>query len=275
MGGMSGELLLINVGNSRVRMAAVVNGALQPGRALAVGTPAELLDACAAAARALTGSPQREPAVVMASVNDPVADPLAEALAGLTTTSGRRCGLVRVPRGLGVPIVHHLPEPVTVGVDRLLAALAAFERSGQACAVIDAGTAITVDLVDDQGVFRGGVIAPGLRVMLASLHEHTAALPRIEPEEPGPDGVPPPAPGLTTAQAMQRGCVAACRGLVRQVVEHYAELCGRYPRVIATGGDAPRLFAGDDLIEHIVPDLVLMGLHSTYTARRPGAGATT
>jgi len=133
--------------------------------------------------------------------------------------------------------------------------------------VIDAGTAITVDFVDDRGCFQGGCIAPGLGLMLASLHEHTAALPLIERHEGEIPDVGAGPLGKTTAGAMVHGCLAAIRGMAHGLIDQYAELNNAYPRVVATGGDAPRLFENDELVEAIVPDLVLMGLQATWESR--------
>jgi type III pantothenate kinase len=122
--------------------------------------------------------------------------------------------------------------------------------------VIDAGTAITVDFVDGAGVFHGGAIAPGAQMMLDALAQRTAALPALTASDPASDG--PYA--KTTPDAMQTGVVAAARGLVRVMLDRYAEAYGAYPVVIATGGDAERLFASDELVESVVPHLVLRGI---------------
>jgi type III pantothenate kinase len=117
---------------------------------------------------------------------------------------------------------------------------------------------VTVDFVDGQGVFQGGAIAPGLNLMLRALHEHTAALPSVKYERPD-DGM---TFGKDTRGAMLLGVHAAVTGLVRALCERYSEFFGAYPQIIATGGDARALFEGDDLVEHIVPDLTLLGIEA-------------
>lgn len=164
--------------------------------------------------------------------------------------------VLRVGRDLPIDIRHSLDDPSTLGQDRLLNALAAFGRAKQACVVIDAGTAVTVDFIDGEGVFHGGVIAPGVRLMLASLHEHTDALPELPYETPDPARGPF---GKDTAHAMRLGVRAAVVGLVRHATEQFAIHYEAYPQVIATGGDAG-LFEGEGLVEHIVPDLQLLGI---------------
>ena len=156
-----------------------------------------------------------------------------------------------------MPIVNALDDDSTVGQDRLLNALGAFALVNQACVVADIGTAVTVDFVDGHGVFQGGVIAPGPRLMLSSLHQRTAALPALDLAAPDPArGVF----GKDTHHAMQLGVQRAVRGLVHECLERYSEAYGAYPRIIATGGDAQNVLAGDELIEQFVPDLQLIGV---------------
>jgi type III pantothenate kinase len=167
---------------------------------------------------------------------------------------------------LPIPIDHTLDDVQTVGHDRLLDALGAYSRAQSACVVIDAGTAITVDFVDGEGTFHGGAIAPGVKMMFEALHEKTSALPLVTP---GPDVMPPaqaeaPPFGKSTRPAIALGVLSAARGLVHLLIDRYAEYYEAYPRVIATGGDAALLFENDPLVEHIVPDLTLMGMLEAY-----------
>ncbi len=190
--------------------------------------------------------------VVVASVNNPVADRLCAALDEDVSVE-----LFRLGSDLPIPISTSLDDDSTVGHDRLINAIGAFSQGKQACIVIDAGTAITVDFVDGEGAFQGGVIAPGTQMMLKALHAHTAALPRLEFSPPDPARGPF---GKDTAHAMQLGVQSMVRGLARLMIEKYSEAYGAYPRVIATGGDATALFEHDELVEHIVPDLQLIGI---------------
>ncbi len=261
------DAVLVSVGNTRTRVAALAEGKLQPSRV------ADNTDTCALAGLvAEVGAGGGKP-VVVASVNDPVAGELIGVL-GQKLPGGE--GGVRITRVVApgakrtgsevsmfdVPIRHALLPPVTVGVDRLLAAMGAHARSGEACVVIDAGTAITVDFVDSWGVFQGGCIAPGLTMSLRALHEQTAALPLVDRATLVAQAAATDPLGRTTADALALGCLASARGLVHRLIDQYAAVNSSYPRVIATGGDAPLLFEHDDLVEHIVPDLVLIGLQA-------------
>jgi type III pantothenate kinase len=179
-------------------------------------------------------------------------------LTRFTAGDGRAAGQVRIP------IAVELVGPVTTGVDRLLNALAAFSRSGgQPCVVIDAGTAVTVDFIDRHGVFQGGVIAPGVSMMLGAMHTGTSALPAVASPRSRED-VPAGPLGKNTVDAMTLGALNAVRGLAHVQIDAFAETAGRYPRVVATGGDAPILFENDPLVEHIVPDLPLMGMLAAW-----------
>lgn len=258
------ELVLVSIGNSRTRIARCrpwegEHGAIEPSRVMDNAEPKLLATAVLEAA----GMGTADAGVLVASVNAPVAERVTADLAGHGPVVVR---LAIEGRGMKIPIQHVLPAPVTVGADRLLAALGAFARSGEACVVIDAGTAVTVDFVDSFGVFQGGVIAPGLAMQLRALHEGTSALPAVEPPRPGHGGLPTGVLGVTTKDAMMLGCARSVQGLVRLMIDKSAELHGSYPRVIATGGDAPLLFEHDDLVEHIVPDLVLVGMMAAWQA---------
>ncbi len=139
-------------------------------------------------------------------------------------------------RELRIPIEITLPEPDQVGTDRLLLALGARERFGAPCVVVCAGTAVTMDLVDEAGRFAGGAIGPGFALAARALHEGTALLPLVEPGEAGP------VPGRNTEQAIRLGVRAFCAGGVARVVEQYGriESMAAAP-VICTGTDAPLL----------------------------------
>lgn len=249
-------LLLISVGNTRTRFARTDGAELQPSVSAPNADLPRLLDDLASAAASDTGL-----RAVLASVNDPLADQIESRLTKGETKRAQGA-VIRLGRDLPIPVEHALEAPITVGQDRMLNALGAFTRSEQACIVIDAGTAVTVDFVDGAGVFQGGAIAPGVQMMLRAMHEHTAALPAVDLS---PALLPPataPPFGRTTQQAMVLGAVSAVRGLAHHLIDRYAEFYEAYPRVVATGGDAVLLFDNDPLVEAIIPDLTLVGMLS-------------
>jgi type III pantothenate kinase len=246
-------LLAITVGNTRTRFGLFRGSDL-------VEPVSMLNDDVDALVRAILRTAEGEHGVpmVIASVNHPLADRLETAL-----EDSQPGDVYRVGRDLAVPVTHTLDDATTVGQDRLLCAFGAWSRAKQACVVIDAGTAITVDFIDGEGTFHGGVIAPGIRMMLASLHGGTAALPSLDFTTPDPDRGPF---GKDTRHAMLLGVQCAAQGLVHLVIERYAEHYEAYPQIVATGGDAAALFENDPIIEHVVPDLQLVGVLETCRA---------
>ena len=191
--------------------------------------------------------------IAVASVNENVSNRLADMLIEKSNFD-----IARVGQDIPV-LIPQATEPSTkTGIDRLLNALAAHTVLAQACVVVDAGTAITADFVDGEGTFQGGAIAAGLGMMLWSLHDGTATLPRIERTQ-SPNALEQPF-GKSTEHAMILGSIASARGMVHFLTERYAEAYGAFPLVIATGGDADLLFAQDDRIDRVVPDLTLRGI---------------
>ncbi len=245
------SLVAVSVGNTRTRLGVFDGGQLEHSSAIA---NTDLEDAARTIAElAMVTSPGGvNRLVVLASVNNPVADQLIKTIGDRVP----RDRMFRLGSDLPIPLQTALDDASTVGHDRLLAALGAFSRAKQACVVIDAGTAITVDFIDGAGVFQGGAIAPGLNMMLQALHEHTAALPTLSYAPPALARGPL---GKDTAHAMTLGARAALVGMARYLIDSYADYYGAYPQIVATGGDAP-VFEDDPLVEHIVPDLVLLGI---------------
>jgi type III pantothenate kinase len=166
-----------------------------------------------------------------------------------------------VGRDMDLPMETAVEEPAKVGTDRICAAVAAFDRVGLACVVVDCGSAITTDCVDDKGVFRGGAILPGLTMSAKALSEGTALLPQVKLENPTWVF------GCNTSQAIVGGVVCGARGAMRYFIESYATQLGSWPTVFATGGDAELICSDpsvDDLVQAVVPDLILRGVAMAY-----------
>lgn len=159
-----------------------------------------------------------------------------------------------VGQDIPLPIPVAVREPGLLGVDRVCSAAAAFERTQHACTVIDFGTAITVDLVDDEGTFVGGAILPGPTLQARSLARDTAALPEVEVVAPQ-DAI-----GRDTVEAIRSGIHYGIPGAVRGIVEQYATQLNQWPQVVATGGELESLLERCDFIDTPVPDLTLLGV---------------
>ncbi len=147
-----------------------------------------------------------------------------------------------------------IDNPDEVGADRLLNSLAAHQAYGGPLVVIDFGTATTFDVVDKDGAYLGGIIAPGINLSIEALHKAAARLPRIG------IGRPQAVIGRSTVPAMQSGVYWGYVGLIEGLVARIQGEYGDPLKVIATGGLAPLLAEGTTAIETIDPDLTLDGL---------------
>jgi len=152
--------------------------------------------------------------------------------------------------------------PGEVGADRLLNALAAHQAYKGPLVVIDFGTATTFDVVDRDGAYLGGIIAPGINLSIEALHKAAARLPRIG------IGRPQAVIGRSTVSAMQSGVYWGYVGLIEGLVVRIQAEYGDILKVIATGGLAPLLAEGTNVISRIDPDLTLDGLR-LLAARNP------
>ena len=244
-------LIAVAVGNTRTRVGVFHHADLNES----VSLDNDDLGAISTHVSELVGrqDPELDPIVVISSVRPSVSGPLTESIKGGVP-------VYEVGKDLPIHINHTLDEEgaKTVGQDRLLNAIGAFSRTGQATVVVDVGTAVTVDFVDGEGTFCGGAIAPGLSMMLNALANNTEQLPRTQ-YAPLPEGE---AFGTSTPAAISLGVSASIQGLVRALTERYALAYGGYPQIVATGGDVGLLEA-DEVIEHFVPDLQLIGIQVT------------
>lgn len=132
-------------------------------------------------------------------------------------------------------LVTDVDEPDCIGVDRLLASLAATSRTPAKCTAvaISVGTAMTVDFVEPSGTHVGGVIVPGPEMMARSLHQYTAKLPHISIDP----ALPTECWGTNTEGAIQIGIANAILGAADQLVWDWASRASQPPWVFATGGD--------------------------------------
>jgi type III pantothenate kinase len=140
-----------------------------------------------------------------------------------------------------LPMALAVNEPDAVGIDRVFGAIAARSMvpPNTAAITVDVGTAVTVNLIDPDGVFQGGGIFPGPALMARSLHEHTAKLPLVDVSQPGS-----PPPGKTTAHAIRAGIYLAVGGGVGQLTRVFADHCSMKPYLFLTGGGASLLAGG-------------------------------
>jgi len=179
----------------------------------------------------------------------------------LLTFSRRYCRTEPVivgEKGVDLGTRALVDRPEEVGADRLVNTVAAHDRYRGPLIVVDFGTATTLDAVDAEGNYIGGVIAPGINLSLTALHMAAAKLPsvRISRTER--------VIGKDTVSCMQSGIYWGYIGLVEGLVARIRAEFGAPMRTIATGGLAPLFEGGTDSIEQVDPDLVLWGLRLIY-----------
>lgn len=233
--------LLVDMGNTRLKWAVLHDGELVAGRALVNQrmTRHELLE--------VWNLPTPPEHLVIACVS---ATPLLELVRTVAVERWPAIEIIQVKakaRAFGVHNAYQQPEKL--GVDRWLALVAARNLYHGPICIVDCGTAITVDLIDAEGIHQGGLISPGLTLMKKSLAEGTEALQFHETSHVA---------GLAnfTEAAIYNGTLAAAAGLIEHVLARQSNAI----QVILTGGDAGVIAAQLAVKPVIDADLVLRGL---------------
>jgi type III pantothenate kinase len=139
----------------------------------------------------------------------------------------------------------------------LLNGVAASHRlpAGGAAVLVDAGSAVTVDWLDESGAFAGGAILPGLGLMARALHEYTALLPLVQVAHPNP-----PVPGTSTLAAIEAGVFWAVAGGIQALLTQLAAHARDTPQIFVTGGDGPLLAKALNRDVHLWPNMTLEGI---------------
>lgn len=245
------HLLLVSIGNTRIAIAPWIDNQ----RGTAKHFPVSSMDTAVAEMQATWKAfpAQAKRTVLAGSVNPPALEALRAGCREHEITP-----LLVIGDDVEPPFAIDVDEPEKVGTDRLCAAAAAFDHMKCACVVADFGTAVTIDLVGDDGAFLGGTILPGMALSARALHEHTAQLPLVEV------GHPTETLGKNTVSAIRNGIFAMMAGALREITERYATDIGKWPPLIVTGGDAEAIAGACDFVDRVVPDLGLDGLVLAY-----------
>jgi type III pantothenate kinase len=156
----------------------------------------------------------------------------------------------------GMPV--HYDNPAEVGADRIVNSVAAFEKYGGPCIVVDFGTATTFDAVSPKGEYLGGVITPGIGISADALFEHTARLPRVDIRKP------PRVLATNTVNSLQSGLYYGYLGLIDGILERLMAELGSDVKVVATGGLASLMGGGSKYIREVDDLLTLEGLRIIY-----------
>jgi type III pantothenate kinase len=212
----------------------------------------------------------------LSEINDVIiANVVPETAFNLKTLCRRHFGIEPMLVGssevsLGIDI--RIDNPKEVGADRVVNAIGAAAGYDGPLIVIDFGTATTFDVVEADGGYAGGVIAPGINLSLEALYGAAAQLPRIVIEPPAHaenTNEPVHIIGKSTKEAMHAGIFWGYVGLIEGIVVRIKAEYGQPMTVVATGGLAPIFLASTDAIQHVDPDITLRGLVLIHQRNKP------
>ena len=161
-----------------------------------------------------------------------------------------------------VPIDVRVDAGTAVGPDRIVNSVAGYDLFGGNLIIVDFGTATTFDVVDKDGAYVGGVIAPGVNLSLQALHQMAAALPHVDIARPKE------VIGTNTVACMQSGVFWGYIGLVKEICRKIMEEKQEVMKIIATGGLAPLLQSSDQLFEAVEDNLTMHGLRLIFDCNK-------
>jgi len=258
------NLLCIDVGNTRVHAGVLCDGRVVWQCAIPTAEAADPVKGLGPRLVELAGSPQRPAGISFCSVVPAATAALQPILAAtgwpLFHLTWEQC------ERLGLPLDY--PQPEQIGQDRLALAFGILGGHGAPAVAIDLGTAVTFDVINRRGAYAGGIIAPGLALMTRYLHEQTALLPELDPN----DLLVSAGIGTNTIEAMKIGCATGFAGMIRAILDQLLEELRRRGegevKVVATGGSAgqlPRAWLGEIQFD---PNLLLRGLEETWQRKQ-------
>ncbi len=252
------NLLAIDIGNTNINIGLFLKGQEEsietvPGQSQKE-LPALLESAWERIPFAKSSKEKKRDGVVVVSSVKPAWTALIEE----KVSEALREKILLIPKDIPYPIDLSVKESDKVGADRVLAAAAAYAVVEKAVVVADFGTAVTIDLVDDRGVFCGGVIVPGFEISAEALEKNTALLPKVKV-------VRPKLPfGQNTVDAINCGLYYSAIATLQEVIRRYAEKIGTWPQTVLTGSAAKIIKDDCEFIDSYVPNLVVKGIALAY-----------
>jgi type III pantothenate kinase len=252
------NLIAVDIGNTNITIALYLKGEEQFAESIPGGSDDKLRDCFKTAWEQIpvlknSKEKKRDGVIVVSSVKPAWAERVA---AIVKDTLGEK--ILLVGKDIPFPIDLLVEESCKVGTDRVVAAAAAYAVVEKAVVVADFGTAVTIDLVDDRGVFCGGVIFPGFEMSANALHNDTAQLPKVDV------GRPTLPFGINTADAINCGLYYSAVSTLQEVIRRYAEKIGTWPQSVITGAGAKIIKDDCDFIDSYVPNLVVKGIALAY-----------
>ena len=253
------NIIAVDIGNTNITIALYVNGEEKVVESVP-GTAEEKLEQFLVSAWELipvarSSKENKHDGVIVASSVKTEWTKLVQKIA--KEKLGERIYLIG--KDIPLPIDMRIEEPEKVGTDRVVAAAAAYAIVEDAVVIADFGTAVTIDLVSENGILLGGVICPGFEISVKALKENTAQLPTAKIKKPKDKPY-----GKNTLEAINNGLYYSAVGTLQEVIRRYAEELGKWPRTIITGNAAKIIKDDCEFIDTFVTNLPVKGVVLAY-----------